>query len=137
MPRIRILSDIKSYQNFPHIGWESEGVCRLVKPWAIDIEVDGNQYKIVIPNHVHSYDGLTARKIAAILQIEEGRSTPAWLFHDHAFIIKGDFFTVHLDREVVDLIFKEMLLELGYGPRRAHLAYLAVDFFGKKYWDAD
>lgn len=131
---MRILSDISDYRNFPHIGWESEGVCRLVSDYNVTIEIEGASHKITIPAYDRHYDGLTAQKISSIVQMDGGRTTPAWLVHDDLYITKGKNGPLTLTRKQVDRVFYEMLLKLGYGPKRSWLAYKAVSLFGGLYW---
>jgi len=89
------------------------------------VERDSKEYKIFVPNDNLEYDGLTYKKITALLQIEEGRSTPAWLIHDHLLLSQDDTFS----RKEKDIIFRELLKYLGYGPKRANIAYSLIRLY--------
>lgn len=112
---------------FPYITWISEGRCVLSKNWQYVLVYNDNHHVVTIPANLYTYDGLTYKKIAAILQIEEGRSTPAWLIHDTLLKTKGKVNNnLTLSYKEIDLLFKECLIKLGYGKRRASIAYFFI-----------
>lgn len=133
---VEIITNISDEKTFPHIGWPSEGRCVLLKDWRVSLTIDDIKVDLLIRKQAFDYDGLSAKKVAGVVQIEEGRSTPAWLVHDTLYITKGlvPGTDIILTKDQIDRVFEEMLRELGYGPRRSHLSYWGVRLFGGKVW---
>lgn len=115
-----------------------DGVCyQLFQDWKFKFE----GVETVIPKRF-KYDGATVPRwlwsITGFRPDGIGRAAALehdWLYRDKKIVSMGG--GVHIySRRSADKHFEKRLIEYGYSWAEAKAQYLAVRWFGKKYWDS-
>lgn len=122
---------------------ESGDLYRLQHDYKINLHNYGYYITITIPAGF-TYDGASVpRWLWSLTGLGiDGLHRAACLVHDYLYVQRGKIISfdgaekISLNREQVDMIFKQMLIDASIAEHRIAIAYKGVRWFGQSYWDS-